>query len=197
MPVWTHLATRRNSYTSQGGIWQFHIPEGNLPHQYRTALLYRALHPCICGDPFRWYYQFGDGYSSTSKDPVHTYRNPGTYTVTLSVMKVVNTKLITTTTEKVGYITVKGTPESQLAASFTASPVTGEAPLMVSFTDTSTGNPTGYCYSFGDLSVSSGPDPFHTYRRPGTYDVQLTVWSTAGGDLKSNTTVCRDCITVT
>jgi parallel beta-helix repeat protein len=149
------------------------------------------------GEPFRWYYQFGDGYSSTSKNPVHTYRNPGTYTVTLSIMSRENTKVITTTTEKVGYLTVKGMPEDQLVANFTASPMTGEAPLVVSFTDTSTGNPTGYRYSFGDLSVSAGPDPVHTYRRPGTYDVQLTVWTTAGGNLKSNTTACRNCITVT
>ncbi len=149
------------------------------------------------GEPFRWYYQFGDGYSSTSKNPVHTYRNPGTYTVTLSIMSRENTKVITTTTEKVGYITVKGTPEDQLVANFTATPMTGEAPLVVSFTDTSTGNPTGYRYSFGDLSVSAGPDPVHTYRRPGTYDVQLTVWTTAGGKLQSNTTLCRNCITVT
>ncbi len=149
------------------------------------------------GEPFRWYYQFGDGYSSTSPDPVHTYRNPGTYTVTLSIMKRVNTRIVTTTTEKVGYITVNGTPESQLEAKFTATPVTGEAPLAVTFTDTSTGDPTGYRYSFGDIYVSSGQNPVHTYQRPGTYDVQLTVWSTAGGDLKSNTTVCRNCITVT
>ncbi len=149
------------------------------------------------GEPFRWYYQFGDGYSSTSKNPVHTYRNPGTYTVTLSIMSRENTKVITTTTEKVGYITVKGTPEDQLVANFTATPMTGEAPLVVSFTDTSTGNPTGYRYTFGDIYVSSSADPVHTYKKPGTYDIKLTVWTTAGGKLTSNTTLCRNCITVT
>ena len=101
------------------------------------------------------------------------------------------------TTEKVGYITVNGAPEEELVASFTAEPVTGEAPLVVRFTDTSTGDPTGFRYSFGDLYVSSSPDPVHTYRRPGSYDVQLTVWTTAGGKLQSNTTLCKDCITAT
>jgi PKD repeat protein len=149
------------------------------------------------GDPFRWYYQFGDGYTSSSQNPVHTYKNPGTYTVTLSIMKLENNKVISTTTEKVGYITVNGEPEGRLAASFTATPTTGAAPLTVRFTDTSTGDPTGFRYTFGDIYVSSRPDPVHTYQRPGSYDVQLTVWATAGGKLQSNTTLCRNCITVT
>ncbi len=148
------------------------------------------------GEPFRWYYRFGDGYTSSSQNPVHTYRNPGTYTVTLSIMKMENNKVTSTTTEKVGYITVKGAPGGRLAASFTATPTTGAAPLTVTFTDTSTGDPTGFRYTFGDLFVSSRPDPVHTYQRPGSYDVQLTVWTTTGGKLQSNTTLCRDCITV-
>ncbi len=149
------------------------------------------------GEPFRWYYRFGDGSTSSSPNAVHTYRSPGTYTVTLSIMKLENSKIYTTVTEKTGYITVTGAPGSELLAQFNARPVTGEAPLTVSFTDYSTGNPTGYRYSFGDLTVSTSANPVHTYSRPGTYSVQLTVWSTAGGKLQSNTTVCQDCITVT
>jgi parallel beta-helix repeat protein len=149
------------------------------------------------GEPIRWYYQFGDGYSSSSRNPVHTYRNPGTYSVSLSIITMVNSKMVTTTTEKAGYITVKETPGGGLAAHFTAVPATGPAPLAVSFTDTSIGDPTGFRYSFGDLYTSASPDPVHTYRRPGNYDVQLTVWTTTGGKLQSNTTICRECITVT
>jgi parallel beta-helix repeat protein len=149
------------------------------------------------GEPFRWYYRFGDGYTSTSQNPVHTYRTPGTYTVSLSIIKIENMKVFSTSTEKIGYVTVKGTPGGELVANFTAMPTTGDAPLAVSFTDTSTGNPTGFRYSFGDLFVSTSPNPVHTYRRPGTYSVQMTVWKIAGGKLQSNTTLCRDCITVT
>jgi parallel beta-helix repeat protein len=149
------------------------------------------------GEPFRWYYRFGDGSTSSSQNPVHTYRSPGTYTVSLSIMKMENSRVITTITERIGYITVKETPGQELIAQFNVRPTTGEAPLTVSFTDYSSGNPNGYRYSFGDLGTSTRPNPVHIYRRPGTYSVQLTVWSTTSGRLQSNTTICQDCITVT
>ncbi|KQC05627.1 MAG: hypothetical protein APR55_05625, partial [Methanolinea sp. SDB] len=37
------------------------------------------------GNPQFWKYDFGDGFSSGSKNPEHTYRWPGTYTVKLTV----------------------------------------------------------------------------------------------------------------
>jgi PKD repeat protein len=33
----------------------------------------------------QWYWEFGDGYSSTEQNPVHYYRHPGEYTVSLMV----------------------------------------------------------------------------------------------------------------
>ena len=39
------------------------------------------------GSPDRYYYDFGDGINSTDRNPVHTYRYPGIYTVTLTVLK--------------------------------------------------------------------------------------------------------------
>jgi PKD repeat protein len=32
-----------------------------------------------------WLWQFGDGATSTTRNPVHTYQDEGTYTVTLTV----------------------------------------------------------------------------------------------------------------
>ena len=37
------------------------------------------------GSPFLWYWDFGDGTTSTEKDPVHTYSEAGSYTTTLQV----------------------------------------------------------------------------------------------------------------
>ena len=35
------------------------------------------------GNPFYFYWQFGDGFTSSEKNPVHTYEVPGVYTVIL------------------------------------------------------------------------------------------------------------------
>ncbi len=65
-------------------------------------------------------------------------------------------------------------------ANFTATPVTGTAPLAVRFTDTSTGSPTSWAWSFGDGTSSTLQSPEHTYAAPGTYTVSLKVGSAAG-----------------
>ena len=39
------------------------------------------------GAPTFWYWDFGDGNSSTSQNPTHTYQSPGTYSVKLVIAK--------------------------------------------------------------------------------------------------------------
>ena len=72
------------------------------------------------------------------------------------------------------------TPVPAPTASFTANPTSGQAPLAVSFTDTSTGSPTAWSWSFGDGQSSTAQNPTHTFTDPGTYNVRLTA-SNAGG----------------
>ena len=62
-------------------------------------------------------------------------------------------------------------------ADFTADPMTGDAPLVVTFTDKSI-RASKYKWEFGDTTTSkvSNPDP-HTYYIPGEYSVKLTVES--------------------
>lgn len=61
-------------------------------------------------------------------------------------------------------------------ADFTAiSPLTGSAPLNVSFMDTSAGSPVSWTWDFGDGAVSNEKNPTHLYASPGTYTVSLTV----------------------
>ncbi len=67
-------------------------------------------------------------------------------------------------------------------AAFTASPVSGTAPLAVAFTDTSTGSPTAWTWEFGDGAVSAEQYPAHTYTVPGIYSVTLTAEGAGGTD---------------
>ncbi len=62
------------------------------------------------------------------------------------------------------------------SASFTANQTSGDAPLYVQFTNTSTGSPTAYSWNFGDdTSLSTEENPSHTFSTAGTYTVVLNI----------------------
>ncbi|AAM05167.1 DUF3344 domain-containing protein [Methanosarcina acetivorans] len=72
-------------------------------------------------------------------------------------------------------------------ADFTATPTSGDAPLAVNFTDTSTGSPTSWSWDFGDGANSTAQNPLHTYSAEGNYTVNLTVENDAGSDFELKT----------
>ena len=84
--------------------------------------------------------------------------------------------------------------ETTPVANFTGTPTSGNAPLTVQFTDTSTYLPTSWSWSFGDGSTtnSTQENPVHTYSSAGSYTVNLTA-TNAGG---SNTTSIANYINV-
>ncbi|MDD1654039.1 MAG: PKD domain-containing protein [Methanomicrobiales archaeon] len=130
--------------------------------------------------PTAWSWDFGDGSPvSTVQNPGHTYASPGTYTVTLTATNANGNDGET----KTGYITVTALAPT---AEFTAAPVTGTAPLLVSFTDLSTFSPTAWSWNFGDGSpVSTSQNPSHTYTLTGGYSVTLTVTNAYGSDVET------------
>ena len=77
-------------------------------------------------------------------------------------------------------------------AAFSANPVTGPAPLMVTFTDASTGVIDGFTWDFGDGSNSTAQHPVHSYTKAGLYTVTLTI----DGPFGMSQTVMTDLITV-
>lgn len=71
-------------------------------------------------------------------------------------------------------------------AIFSADPPSGEWPLLVTFTDLSTGSPVVWAWDFGDGATASTRDTTHTYGAAGTYTVTLAV-TDAGGASDSTT----------
>jgi PKD repeat protein len=67
-------------------------------------------------------------------------------------------------------------------AGFIASPISGGAPLTVTFTDTSTGSISNRFWSFGDGASTNltATNVTHTYNMPGTNTVQLIVSGPSG-----------------
>ncbi|WP_210247149.1 PKD domain-containing protein [Aliikangiella marina] len=75
-------------------------------------------------------------------------------------------------------------------AAFTASVESGDAPLVVNFTDRSINGSatiTEWQWEFGDGNTSSAQNPQHTFNTPGTYSVSLTVVSADGSDVEAKT----------
>jgi len=87
-----------------------------------------------------------------------------------------------------GSETVKGVKSIQLlrtletpTAAFTADPISGTAPLSVTFTDHSTGESiTSWVWDFGDGATSAEQNPVHVYTQAGSYSASLTVKNGAG-----------------
>ena len=126
-----------------------------------------------------WSWDFGDGNSSNTQNPQHTYAIVAiqtTYTVTLIVTNPYGSDTIT----KASYIAVS---EPAPIADFTANPTSGNGPLTVDFTDNSSNIVTNWSWDFGDGNTSSSQNPQHVYAAvatPTTYTVQLIASSSFG-----------------
>jgi len=148
----------------------------------------RAGHPLMIvsffdesrGAPASWKWSFGDGNFSEEQNPVHTYASLGTFNVTLTVTDSGGTDSLVET----NYITLTPTP---LVASFTANITSGTLPLTVRFTDTSTGSPAAWNWSFGDGNFSTVQNATHTYEFNGTFTVSLNVTSESGHNTATRT----------
>ena len=121
------------------------------------------------GSPTGWHWDFGDGNTSTLQNPTHTYTTSGIYTVALTINRGADNNTLT----KNNYIVVN--EASSITAAFTADNTIGNTPLLVNFTDESTGSPTGWHWDFGDGNTSTLQNPTHTYTTSGIYTVALTI----------------------
>lgn len=76
---------------------------------------------------------------------------------------------------------------AQLRADFSATPTSGCAPLIVRFSDQSTGNPTEWKWDLGNGTISFLRNPSVTYFEPGQYTVKLVVktWNNADSIVKT------------
>ena len=121
------------------------------------------------------FWNFGDGATSTEKDPVHTYAGPGDYTALLSVTTICGSQY----TKKIPFSVT--TYCTQPDPSFTVDVLEGTAPLTVHVTDTSRQTFAGvttwkYYYSMdGSSTVRHERNPVYTFSTPGTYTITQAV----------------------
>ena len=118
-------------------------------------------------------WDFQDNEISAAPNPTWTFNTPGTYNVTLTVKDTSNQEDTTTIT-----ITVTEPDNEAPVANASATPISGTAPLEVSFSSNGSSDDNGitaYSWNFKDGQSSSAANPTHTFNTAGTYQVTLTV----------------------
>lgn len=128
----------------------------------------------LAGQQFFW--DFGDGTTSTATSPTHLYPTPGTYTVTLIAVDNATCNIRDTTTQ---VITVSGSP----TAAFTYTPNPTEPNTAVNFNNGSIGAVSfKWLFGDGDSTLTTDPDsPVpHLYNRTGTYNACLIAYNASG-----------------
>lgn len=128
------------------------------------------------GNSYHW--NFGDGTTSTSQNPVHIYSEGGAYTVVLTVTNDCGTDSHQTV------VIITAAP----VAAFTANVTSGCAPLVVQFINQSVGSVTSFNWVFqgGSPATSTLANPVVTYFNSGSFDVTLTVANAVGNDTQFN-----------
>ena len=134
--------------------------------------------------PYTYRWTFGDGGTSSSQNPSHTYSSAGSYTATLTVTD------DTATTAK-STVNINVTASVPLSAGNVASLTSGQAPLVVNFTGSASGGTSPYTYrwTFGDGGTSSSQNPSHTYSSAGSYTATLTVTDDTATTAKSTVNI--------
>lgn len=128
------------------------------------------------GDITSWSWAFGDGATSSERNPQHTYQGAGLFTVSLTTRGPGGSDVEL----QPGLVSVELPPAPE--AAFVADVLYGIDPLTVAFTDLTSGAVASRAWTFGDGSVSSDVNPLHTYIAPGVYTVKLVATGPGGSD---------------
>jgi hypothetical protein len=126
---------------------------------------------------FSW--NFGDGDSGSGQTTTHSFDSPGTFVVTLTVADSLGRLASTSQSINVS----QGTTPT---AAFAISPTPGTVGRAVNVNAAASKAAPGrtivtYTWDFGDgTPLLNGQQQSHTYTRPGTYSITLTVTDDAG-----------------
>jgi gliding motility-associated-like protein len=131
-----------------------------------------------------WQWDFGDGISSASQNPIHIFDNTGTYDISLIV-----TSSLGCDYQIIRTLTINTAP----VAGFTINPNPAKTDENISFTDASSGA-TGWAWTFGDgLGTSNSQNSSYSYSSGGSYTITQIVTSIYGcTDTISNTIKIED-----
>lgn len=132
-------------------------------------------------------WNFGNGTTSANPNPSAIYDTPGTYSVSLTVTDNDGASAVRSTT------VVVNPPNIAPVPSFTATPLTGSAPLVVNVNGAGSSDADGsvvsYAWNFGNGQNATGALAQTTFTTAGTYVIRLTVTDNRGTSRNSTVTV--------
>nr|MBP9099115.1 PKD domain-containing protein [Ferruginibacter sp.] len=129
--------------------------------------------PLNNSDSIRW--TFGDGTASNQLNPVHSYTQPGTYTVCLIIQKRDTTGTLTNCIREICHqVTVMPVCNIQSNFSWRADSLNNRRIYFTNQSFSPTAGATA-TWSFGDGTSSTAWNPVHEYAQPGLYYVCLKV----------------------
>lgn len=172
---------RWNSTTQLGGIGTIAVlstpPRPNfmaMPTTGKPPLTVTFLNYTEGGGTITYFWSFGDGVTSTEKDPVHIYVDEGLYTVTLTAT---NEDGSASQTKANGIAAWLRPP----VAEFSVDQAVGlTRSWTCHFTDESLFTPVRWLWEFGDGATSTDQHAVHMYLYGGVYTVTLRCWNVAG-----------------
>jgi PKD repeat protein len=140
------------------------------------------------GEPTEWLWDFGDGGTHKTQNPIYIYQQPGLYTVKLTVSDSLDSESKT----RENYINVIN--PNALIADFRADTSSGTLPLTVRFEDLSLGSPESWDWDFGDGGTHKTQNPVHVYQESGTFTVKLKISKQGEEDteIKNNYIIVRE-----
>jgi len=144
------------------------IPSGCEP--WSITISNTSLHTEIPGTTYYW--DFGDGYTSTAKNPTYTYFDPGTFRVELTVTGPGGTS------SKSQVVNCYPSPRAYFEVAPLFVFVNDEKVRCFNLSTPATGN--SYLWEFGDGDTSKLKDPFHKYMESGVFDITLWAYSDNG-----------------
>ncbi len=138
-------------------------------------------------ESYQW--NTGDGRTANGKRITHTFKKPGTYTVSL---KVIDEHGLSSIASRIFTATLPGGNHAPTAV-FSATPRTGLAPLAVRLDATASydieSSVTDYLWDFGDGNTATGAIVNHTFTTQKLFTVQLKVKDTAGAESTATRTI--------
>ena len=148
------------------------------PNDNEPALFDASKSTSTTGTIVQWLWNFGDGGTASGEIVQHTFRSPGTFGVTLTVIDSIGASNSITQNVVVG----QGTLPTATFVTSPTSPIVGQ---QINFNaGQSRPAPTrtirSYDWDFGDGASGSGVQTSHAYTTTGTFTVLLTVTDDAG-----------------